>query len=221
MPSSSECPNEISKAFFILSSRYDLRFRKSPSPYKTLIGTILSQRTRDEVTEQAEKRLFRHASTARQMLRLSEEEISKLIYPVGFYKQKARRIRMVSRILLQKYGGKVPMDRDLLMELPGVGGKTADCVLCFAFGKAVIPVDTHIEVIAKRLGVAKKDDGPEEVREKLHRLIPRRRRAVNWLLVKFGKEICRANNPRCEVCPIKSYCRYNDKEFLNLRSRSG
>jgi len=205
-------PCDIRKALDILMRRYGIRPRdiERRSPYRTLIGTILSQRTKDDVTRQAEERLFRQAPNPKKMLLLGEARIRKLIYPVGFYRQKAERIRKVSRIILEKCGGKVPMDRELLMELPGVGGKTADCVLCFAFGKAVIPVDTHVEVISKRLGIANQDDGPEVVREKLHRIIhPNKRRVVNLLLVEFGKDICRSNRPGCTSCPIKSYCKSN------------
>jgi endonuclease-3 len=184
------------------------RFHRAPSPYKVLIGTVLSQRTKDEVTASAERRLFKVALSPQKMLGLSEEKIAGLIYPVGFYRQKAGRIRALSKILLEKYGGRVPADRALLMELPGVSGKTADCVLCFAFGKAVIPVDVHVETISKRLGIGDPEDAPEEIRRKLHELIPPRKRlTVNWLMVDFGKRVCRSR-PRCGVCPLRRFCRY-------------
>jgi endonuclease III len=113
------------------------------------------------------------------------------------------------------------MDRELLIGLQEVGGKAVDCILCFEFGKDVIPVDIHVESMVNRLGFVNQDDCPEEFREKFHKFVLQRKMKIfNWFLVKFDKEICRTNNPRYEACPTKSYCRYHTKQEL-LRSRSG
>ena len=190
-----------------LKKVYDISYFRRSDPFRVLIGTILSQRTKDEVTRSATDRLFMKAKTPKQMLKLSEEKIAKTIYPVGFYNQKAKRIREVSRIILEKYGGKVPRNRGELMKLPGVGPKTADCVLCFAYGDSVVPVDIHVLVLSKRLGIADQKDTPGKVREKLHELIPKEKRSiVNALFVEHGKVVCQTAKPKCDNCVIEKYC---------------
>ncbi|MBO3804053.1 MAG: endonuclease III [Candidatus Brockarchaeota archaeon] len=208
MSSTSSIQPDVGEAMRVPARRYGvlLSRRGRQNPYMTLIGALLSHRTKDEVAEKAEERLFGKASTSEGTLLLSESKIRKLIYPVVFCRRKARMIREASKILVEKHGGKVPMDGELLTELPGVGGKTADCALCFAFGKAVMPIDAHVEVVSKRLGISDEGDGSEAVREKLHLLIPpRKRMAANWLLVEFGKEFCGSIRPRCPPCPIMGF----------------
>lgn len=195
------------KVIDILSKKYPLRYFEGSSPFEVLVTTILSHRTKDEITEKASKRLLKKVKTPKELLELDEREIERLIFPVGFYRQKARRLREIARILVEKYGGKVPSERKDLLKLPGVGIKTADCVLCFAYGRDVIPVDTHVRVISRRLGIANEGDPEEVIREKLHRLIPKKkRRFVNSLFVEFGKEICRTVKPLCFKCPIQGFC---------------
>ena len=197
----------IKKIIKILQKKYRVKVWNE-NPFKILITTILSQRTKDEITRLASKKLFSNANSSKKILNLSQKEIENLIKPVGFYKQKAKRIKEISKILLRKYKGKVPASREKLLELPGVGGKTADVVLCYAFGKEVIPVDTHVAIISRRLGLTKAKD-PEKIREDLHKIVPKRfRRIFNLLLVEFGKDICQTRKPRCNICPISKYCKY-------------
>jgi endonuclease-3 len=191
-----------------LNKRYRIKPWKE-KPFKVLISCILSQRTKDEVTRKASKKLFKAANTPEKILKLSKKQIEKLIYPVGFYRQKAKKIKKLCKILLDEYKGKVPRTREELLLLPGVGPKTADVVLSYGYGKPVIAVDTHVAVISRRLGLTKNED-PEKIREDLHKLIPLKfRRVVNLLFVEFGKEFCRTLKPRCSECPIKEYCGYH------------
>jgi len=202
----------VEKIIDILKKRYPYK-HKTSNPCRSLITTILSQRTRDETTAGAAERLFAVAKTPKEMVKLSEKKIARLIYPVGFYEQKAKNIKKASRILLEKYSGKVPSDRELLMELPGVGGKTADCVLCFAFDRDVVPVDVHVAVIAQRLGLTKQKD-PEKIRNDLDKIIPNNlKKVVNHLFVEFGKEICQTRLPKCYICPIGKLCPYEKKNL--------
>ncbi len=196
-----------------LDSIYKIKPRKG-KPFETLIGGILSHRTKDEVTFPALERLLEKADSAEKILKLSEKEIARTIYPVGFYPTKSKRIKEVCRELLERFGGKVPQTRAELMGLTGVGGKTADVVLLFAFGKPVIPVDTHVFAISKRLHIAKEKDTPEKVREKLHRMVADKERlVVNQLLVRFGREICTSPRPKCYICPIVKLCPYERKNL--------
>lgn len=182
---------------------------RSRDPFQVLVGAMLSHRTRDEVTDKAYKALFKRFPTIREIASANVREIARLIKPVGFYKVKARRIKMVAEILLEKWGGNVPKDREKLLKLPGIGDKTADIVLSAAYGLPEIAVDTHVDAVAKRLGIAEEDDGYMKVKRRLEEITPVETRSrVNALLVRFGKEICRSPRPRCKVCPIKSYCRY-------------
>lgn len=201
----------VQKIIKILNEKYKIKPWKE-EPFKLLIGTILSQRTKDEKTSQAWKKLFSKAETPEKILKLSEKEIESLIKEVGFYRQKARRIKQVSKIILEKYKGKVPSSREELMNLPGVGPKTADVVLSYSFEKPVIAVDTHVATISKRLGWTKSDN-PEKIREDLHRIIPKKYRLlINSLFVEFGKEICKAK-PKCYKCPILKFCKYKQKNL--------
>ncbi|MFH7882530.1 MAG: endonuclease III, partial [Candidatus Aenigmatarchaeota archaeon] len=189
----------------ILQKKYKIKIWRE-KPFKILIATILSQRTKDEITRGATKKLFKLADTPEKILKLNEKEIEKLIKPVGFYRQKAKRIKKVAEIILKKHNGKVPDSRDELLKLPGVGFKTADVVLCYGFKKDVVPVDTHVAIIARRLKLTNSKD-PEKIREELHEKIPRKyRRIFNLLMVEFGKDICKTAKPRCETCHIKNFC---------------
>jgi endonuclease-3 len=141
-------------------------------------------------------------------LKLSEKQIEKLIYPAGFYRQKAKRIKKICKILIERYKGKVPDSREELLKLPGVGLKTSDVVLSYGYGKPVIAVDTHVFHVARRLGLTKSNN-IEKIREDLHKQIPEKYRLIlNLLFVEFGKDICRTIKPKCEVCPIKKFCEY-------------
>lgn len=183
-------------------------------PFRVLIACVLSQRTKDETTDPASDRLFRAADTPQKMLRLSVKRIARLIYPVGFYNQKSKRIKKICRILLNKYGGRVPHTRDELMELPGVGAKTASIVLAYAFGVPTIAVDTHVNRISKRLGFVAENSKPEKTQEFIEKIIPKKYQIMaNHLLVTFGKEICQPRVPKCYACPVEKLCPYPNKNF--------
>jgi endonuclease III len=175
-------------------------------PWQTLIATILSARSRDETTEVVARELFRQYPDCKSLAAAPVRKIEKLIKKTGFYKTKARRIINVSHVLMERYGGKVPMDMDLLLELPGVGRKTASCVLVYAFGKSAIPVDTHVHRISNRLGwVTTKN--PEKTELALRELIPEKDWVlINDLLVYHGKTVCKPIRPLCSICSVEKYC---------------
>lgn len=175
-------------------------------PFYVLISTVLSQRTRDEVTQVATRRLFKHYDTPEDFAAADVEDIENLIRDVGFYRIKAPRVIQIASILLEKYDGEVPEDLDLLLDLPGVGRKTANCVLAYAFSRDVVAVDTHVHRISNRLGIIKTSN-PEQTEESLKQVLPEDMwRDVNELLVSFGKEICSPISPKCSVCPIEDMC---------------
>lgn len=175
-------------------------------PFYVLISTVLSQRTRDEVTQKATRRLFGHYNTPEEFAAADPEDIEALIKDVGFYRMKAPRIIEIASILLEKYDGEVPEDMEKLLDLPGVGRKTANCVLAYAFDRDVVAVDTHVHRISNRLGIINTSD-PHRTEEALKAVLPENLwRDVNELLVSFGKEICRPISPRCGECPIGDMC---------------
>ena len=178
-----------------------------------LIGVLLSQRTRDEVSWVASDRLFSKARIPDDMLKLNEKEIQKIIYPVGFYRQKAKRIRQICKILKEKYNGKVPKTREELMQLPGIGIKSTNIVLSYGYGHPVISVDVHVAVISRRWHLTK-EIKPEKISEELNERIPLKYRLTfNDLLVQFGKEYCRTRYPRCRICPGLDLCPYENKNL--------
>jgi endonuclease-3 len=175
-------------------------------PFEVLIATLLSLRTKDEVTRAASARLFQKVSTPRDMLKLSEEEIRALIYPVGFYKRKARVLREVCATLIERFGGRVPDDLDTLLELKGVGRKTANLVVTLGFGKQGICVDTHVHRVSNRLGYVRTKT-PEETEQALRRKLPPRYWIrFNDYLVAHGQNVCKPVSPLCSRCPLRSYC---------------
>jgi len=178
----------------------------SQSPFRILIATVLSLRTKDTLTAVVAPRLFAEADTPAAMLALDEERIAELIYPVGFYRTKARHIREISAMLLERHGGEVPRDLDTLLELPGVGRKTANLVLTIGYGLAGICVDTHVHRICNRWGYITTRT-PEETEFALReKLPPQHWISINGLLVTLGQNICHPTSPRCSVCPVASYC---------------
>ena len=175
-------------------------------PFPILISTLLSLRTKDEVTAVASERLFALADTPEEMLKLTEGEIRRAIYPAGFYRNKAKTIRRVCRELMDRFSSRVPDTIEQLLTLPGVGRKTANLVVSLGFGKDGICVDTHVHRISNRWGyVATKT--PEETEYALREKLPRRFwLSFNTLLVAFGRSICRPVSPWCGVCPVAKYC---------------
>jgi endonuclease III len=178
----------------------------SRDPFRILISCLLSLRTKDEVTGEASARLFRRADTPETILKLREGTIARLIYPVGFYRTKAKVIRGVCRTLIDQYGSRVPDNLDELLKLKGVGRKTANLVVSVGFGKPGICVDTHVHRISNRWGYVKTRT-PEETEQALRRTLPRRHWMVfNDLLVGFGQNVCKPISPFCSRCPVERYC---------------
>ncbi len=188
-------------------------------PFRVLIGCILSQRTRDETTDAAYTRLFSKFSGPEDLARADPEEIERLIYPVGFYRNKARTIVKAARFVLEEFGGIVPDRFEDLIRIPGIGRKCANIVLAYAFGKPAIPVDTHVFRVAKRLGIAPENAKPEDVEEALKRIVPREYWIpVNHALVLFGRAVCRPVRPNCDECPFKDVCRHY-KTYVHAPSK--
>jgi len=192
-------PREVVRA---LRRRYPPSPEGRADPFQTLIATVLSQRTREEKTAEAAAALFARYPDAPSLAAARASDVARLIRPAGFYRQKAPTIIEISRRLLERHGGAVPRKLEELLALPGVGRKTANCVLVFAFGVPAIPVDTHVHRISNRLGWVRTRK-PEETEEALMRLLPRRYwTVINELFVLFGREICRPIGPRCSECPL-------------------
>lgn len=175
-------------------------------PFTTLIGCLLSLRTQDATTHGACQRLFRLARTPQAMLRLPTRLIEQAIYPVGFYRTKARRIKEVCQTLLARYGGTVPDELDELLLMRGVGRKTANLVVTLAYGKPGICVDTHVHRITNRWGYVSTKT-PEQTERALREILPQRHwRILNDLLVTFGQHMCHPTSPWCSRCPLASVC---------------
>ena len=181
-------------------------------PWAILAGTILSLRTKDEVTHLATKRLLAIAPTPADVLRVPTPKLAKTIYPVGFYKTKAKSLKETSRILVDEHGGEVPADLDALLALKGVGRKTANLVLALGFAIPAICVDTHVHRISNRLGFVDTPT-PEKTEFALMEVLPEKHwLTINELLVGFGQAICQPVSPWCSRCPISRSCPRNGVE---------
>lgn len=213
--------DKVRLVFDDLRRRYGGSFRNDPGtalakvtaetddPFRVLISTILSQRTRDEMTEKASGQLFARYGSPEALAHARLAAVTRLIRPVGFYRQKAAKIREVSRILLERFGGKVPETYEELIALPQVGPKTANCVLVYGYGKPAIPVDVHVAVISRRLGLAPANADEEAVGRSLERIVPKDLwLPLNEWFVRFGKEVCRTSFPRCDACRFTPFCAY-------------
>ena len=175
-------------------------------PFRVLVATLLSLRTKDETTEAAAARLLAVADTPEAILRLAPARIERLIFPVGFYRTKARRLRSIARDVLERFGGRVPEDMEDLLSLEGVGRKTANLVLTLGHDRPGICVDVHVHRITNRWGyVATRR--PDETEAELRRKLPRRHwKTINGILVTFGRTICRPVSPWCSRCPVSGAC---------------
>ncbi len=175
-------------------------------PFVILISTLLSLRTKDEVTEVATDRLFALASTPEEMLKVPQAKIAKIIYPVGFYRVKAKTIHSVCIDLINRFDSKVPDDLDDLLSIRGVGRKTANLVVSLAYGKEGICVDTHVHRISNRLGYVK-TKAPDETEYALRAKLPHKHWIIyNTILVAFGRKTCKPVSPLCSQCPVFKYC---------------
>ncbi|EEB73228.1 Endonuclease III [Thermococcus sp. AM4] len=180
-------------------------------PYRTLVHCIISQRMRDEVTYRVWEELFEKYRDIETIANTPVDEMREFLRKrgVGLWKTKGEWIVKASRIILEKYNGKVPDDINELMKLPGIGRKCANIVLAYGFGKQAIPVDTHVNRISKRLGLAPPRVPPEKVEEYLRELIPKEKWIyVNHAMVDHGRSICKPIRPKCESCPLKELCPY-------------
>ncbi|WP_420546642.1 endonuclease III domain-containing protein [Nitrosopumilus sp.] len=186
----------------------ELHEAETGGPFSILIGTILSARTKDESTTKVVKVLFSKYKNAKELANAKLKDVEKIIKSIGFYHVKSKRIIEVAKIIDKKYKGIVPDDLDSLVALPGVGRKTANCVLVYAFEKPAIPVDIHVHRISNRLGLVETKN-PEETELKLMEKIDKKYWiAINDTFVMYGQNICKPISPMCDVCKIKKECKY-------------
>jgi endonuclease-3 len=189
----------------------NLQIQEDGDPFKILIGTILSARTRDEITTKVIKSLFTEFKNPIELSKANLNDLKKAIQKIGFYNVKAARIKEVSQIIVEKYNGKVPSKLGDLLTLPGVGRKTANCVLVYGFKKPAIPVDVHVHRISNRIGIVN-TKMPEETEIVLRKSIERKYwTRVNETFVTFGQNICLPKNPKCNVCHLTKLCKYYKK----------
>ena len=213
-----EILNEIEKSIEG-EAHLDQLAKKRNDPFKILISTILSARTRDSSTEEVTKNLFSKYKTSEEISSANIEILEKLVHKSGFYKVKAARIKEVSRIISEDYMGEVPADFDDLVSLPGVGAKTANCVLVYAFKIPAIPVDTHVHRIPNRLGWIKTAK-PEQTEKRLKEILPKSHWIrVNRLFVRFGQEICLPIHPKCDSCSLNATCPKDFTMELELKRK--
>jgi endonuclease-3 len=200
----------------IIGRRFPVKVWKAGSPFETLVHTILSQNTNDRNSDAAMRKLRkRYRITPQVLSKVRVRELIPLIRSAGLYKSKAPRIKEVSRIVKEQYGGRLAPILNLpyaeakekLMAMPGVGPKTADILLAFVAKNPVIPVDTHIARVTKRLGIAPANANYETTRTSLEALIPPKDRVkLHLSVIAFGREICKAPRPRCAICPVSEWC---------------
>lgn len=177
-------------------------------PFRVLVGTVISLRTRDAVTRAVTARVLQRAPTPETMARMEEGELAELLRPAGFYRVKARQLSRIASILVEEHLGTVPGDRRELTALPGVGPKTAAFVLGHAFGTPAVCVDVHVHRISNRLGLVNTGD-PESTESELCRLFPREEwTGLNHVFVRFGQRVCLPVRPRCRECPLREDCGY-------------
>ena len=177
-------------------------------PFRILIATILSARTKDENTTKAADKLFKVYGTPQKLAKAKVKDVEKMIKSVGFYHVKSRRIINAANIILSKYHGKVPANIEQLTDIPGVGRKTANCVLVYAFEEPAIPVDTHVHRISNRLGLVDTKT-PEETEMELRKNVPKKYwLPINNTFVMYGQNICKPISPMCDVCKIRNSCNY-------------
>ena len=198
-----------------LTALKELQMEEDNDPFKILIGTILSARSRDENTSKIVRKLFQKYKNARELANADLNDIKSIIHSIGFYNTKAERIKQVSKIIVEKFHGIVPNEVEDLLELPGVGRKTANCVLVYAFNKPAIPVDIHVHRISNRIGIVKTQN-PKKTEEELIKIIDRKYWLIlNNTFVKYGQNICLPIRPKCEICSLKDICNYYKNQKNN------
>ncbi len=180
--------------------------KENRNPYLVLIGTLLSLRTKDELTEKVMDRIIKKIKTPEEMVSFPDEKLQEMIYPVGFYRNKTVILKDVSKTIINDYGGKVPDSIDELLKIKGIGRKTANLVITEGYNKLGICVDTHVHRISNRIGIliTKKPDETEKI---LRKILPEKYWIIyNTLLVTFGKNICKPISPHCSTCPVQHLC---------------
>src|ERR687898_3565345 len=191
-----------------LTALKELQMEEDNDPFKILIGTILSARSRDENTSKIVRKLFQTYKNARELASADLDDIKSIIRSIGFYNTKAERIKQVSKIIVEKFNGIVPNEVEDLLGLPGVGRKTANCVLVYAFNKPAIPVDIHVHRISNRLGLVNTRT-PENTEVELSRIIDKKYwLKVNSTFVMYGQNVCLPIKPNCKVCKLKNVCKF-------------
>ncbi len=205
----------IDRAMNILAKHFDYREKTAlnrmrcqrEDPFKILVSCLLSLRTQDKSTEIASKRLFAVADTPQEIATMPIKKLEKLIYSSGHYKKKAQVLKHVSKELIKRFNGRVPNNKEELLSIKGIGPKTANIVLSFAFCQNVLPIDTHCHRIPNRLGWVETKT-PEQTEKALEKILPRRYwREFNATFVLFGKTICQPVSPWCSKCPVRDYCK--------------
>lgn len=185
----------------------DLIKVQTGSPFKILVATLLSARTNDRTTAEVCDRLFKEVTTVDDFDKYTEEEVAELIFPVGFYKNKAKFLKDLPKVMNEKFGGEVPKTIDELVTLPGVGRKTANLVLAQAFEIPAICVDVHVHRILNRLDYVRTKT-PFDTEMRLRKKLPKKYwLTVNTVFVMFGQYLCRPVSPKCDICPIYEFCR--------------
>ena len=203
-----------------LTALKGLQAEEQQDPFKILIGTILSARTRDEITTKVVNNLFRKFKNSRELAKADIEEIKAVIHSIGFYNIKAKRIKDVSQLIVERFNGEVPDDIRKLLELPGVGRKTANCVLVYGFKKAAIPVDIHVHRISNRLGLVNTTT-PEKTEIELSRILAKKYwLKVNDTFVMYGQNICLPIKPNCKLCKLKEVCKFYHTTVLPIQKKS-
>ncbi|MBB6175579.1 endonuclease-3 [Anoxybacillus tengchongensis] len=184
------------------------------NPFELLIAVVLSAQCTDALVNKVTKQLFEKYKTPKDYVSVPLEELQQDIRSIGLYRNKAKNIQQLCRILIEQYNGEVPKSRDELMKLPGVGRKTANVVISVAFGVPAIAVDTHVERVSKRLGICRWKDSVLEVEETLMKKIPKEEWSVtHHRLIFFGRYHCKAQSPKCDVCPLLHLCREGKKRM--------
>ncbi len=207
----------IPKIMKILSKRYprvnttlnSMRKKngEKPDSFKILISCLLSLRTQDKTTDIVTEKLFKEISSPEELARMPVKKLERIIFSSGHYKKKAQTLKHVSRVLIERFNGKVPNTKEELLSIKGIGPKTANIVLAFAFNKSVLPIDTHCHRIPNRIGWVKTKT-PEQTEKELEKILPKKYwKEFNSIFVQFGQNICKPISPLCSQCPIFSYCK--------------
>jgi endonuclease-3 len=191
-----------------LTALKELQMEEDNDPFKILIGTILSARSRDENTSKIVRKLFQKYKNALELSNADLNDIKSIIHSIGFYNTKSERIKQASKIIVEKFHGIVPSELEDLLSLPGVGRKTANCVLVYAFNKPAIPVDTHVHRISNRIGIVKTQD-VKKTEEELIKIVDKKYWLIlNNIFVIYGQNICIPKRPKCQICSLKGICNF-------------